>query len=136
MFELFDSLEEISIATFKRIRFDRWATNRRTRARTVVPENQQDTQRDATQQVDGKAKTEVSNISTVDLFSSPSYEASSTEPEQYIACDKLWNRVSSSQKLISGELNMDDLCAELKFKARCSGKCAVVSQADVDAILD
>lgn len=30
---------------------------------------------------------------------------------------------------------MDDLCAQLKAKAKCSGQGAVVDQNDVDAIL-
>lgn len=30
---------------------------------------------------------------------------------------------------------MDDLCLQLKSKARCSGKGAVIDEADVDAIL-
>ena len=32
-------------------------------------------------------------------------------------------------------MDMDDLCSQLKAKAKCSGKGAVVEQADVDAIL-
>jgi len=30
---------------------------------------------------------------------------------------------------------MDDLCSQLKRKARCSGKGAVIHEADVEAIL-
>lgn len=30
---------------------------------------------------------------------------------------------------------MDDLCTQLKAKAKCSGSGAVISQSDVDAIL-
>ena len=30
---------------------------------------------------------------------------------------------------------MDDLCSQLKMKAKCSGKGAVIDQADVDKIL-
>ena len=30
---------------------------------------------------------------------------------------------------------MDDLCSQLKMKAKCSGKGAVIDQADVDQIL-
>ena len=35
----------------------------------------------------------------------------------------------------SGEVDMDDLCTQLKSKARCSGNGAVIDQADVDKIL-
>jgi len=45
------------------------------------------------------------------------------------------DRVQKSEKVTSGELDMDDLCAQLKSKARCSGKGAVIDEADVDAIL-
>lgn len=40
-----------------------------------------------------------------------------------------------SERVASGELDMDDLCLQLKSKARCSGKGAVIDEADVDAIL-
>lgn len=45
------------------------------------------------------------------------------------------DRLQNSEKVTSGEMDMDDLCAQLKKKAKCSGKGAVVDQADVDAIL-
>ena len=35
----------------------------------------------------------------------------------------------------SGEADMDDLCTQLKSKAKCSGSGAVIDQKDVDAIL-
>ena len=40
-----------------------------------------------------------------------------------------------SQKVQSGEVDMDDLCIQLKAKAKCSGSGAVIDQKDVDAIL-
>ena len=40
-----------------------------------------------------------------------------------------------SQKVQSGEADMDDLCLQLKAKAKCSGSGAVIEQKDVDAIL-
>lgn len=74
---------------------------------------------------------------------------------QFLSCDKVWlaihasnlsdlsltyattcrDRVQRSEKVTSGQLDMDDLCSQLKSKARCSGKGAVVDEADVDAIL-
>lgn len=33
------------------------------------------------------------------------------------------------------EAEMDDLCSQLKAKAKCSGKGAVIAEKDVDAIL-
>ena len=43
--------------------------------------------------------------------------------------------MQSSEKAQSGEVDMDDLCSQLKSKAKCSGKGAVIDQKDVDAIL-
>lgn len=40
-----------------------------------------------------------------------------------------------SAKVQSGEADMDDLCSQLKAKAKCSGNGAVIDQADVEAIL-
>ena len=85
------------------------------------------------------------------------------KPRQFLTCDKLWlvliiltiepidhyktarfadhfffprrDRVQNSEKITSGLVDMDDLCSQLKSKARCSGTGAVVDQADVDAIL-
>ena len=43
--------------------------------------------------------------------------------------------MQSSERAQSGEVDMDDLCSQLKSKAKCSGKGAVIEQKDVDAIL-
>ncbi|KAI4280634.1 MAG: hypothetical protein L6R38_004287 [Xanthoria sp. 2 TBL-2021] len=56
-------------------------------------------------------------------------------PKQYLTCDKLWDRVQQSEKAQSGEADMDNLCSQLKAKAKCSGSGAVIEQKDVDAIL-
>lgn len=45
------------------------------------------------------------------------------------------DRVQRSRKVQMGEADMDDLCTQLKAKAKCSGSGAVISQSDVDAIL-
>ena len=45
------------------------------------------------------------------------------------------DRVKASERVSSGEFDMDDLCSQLKMKAKCSGKGAVIDQADVDKIL-
>ena len=45
------------------------------------------------------------------------------------------DHVQRSGKLQSGEADMDDLCSQLKSKAKCSGSGAVIDQKDVDAIL-
>ena len=73
--------------------------------------------------------------------------------KQYLGFDKLWcvsqrpdwcsvltvprnrDRVQTSKKAQCGEADMDDLCSQLKSKARCSGKGAVIEEKDVDEIL-
>ncbi|MCJ1245336.1 DNA-binding transcription factor yap1 [Trapelia coarctata] len=56
-------------------------------------------------------------------------------PKQFLTCNMLWDRVQRSEKVQSGEADMDDLCTQLKSKAKCSGSGAVIDQKDVDAIL-
>jgi len=45
------------------------------------------------------------------------------------------DRVQNSQRVVDGETDMDDLCFQLKSKAKCSGNGAVIAETDVDAIL-
>ena len=72
-----------------------------------------------------------------------------------MSCEKLWfvycrlvvmvtiplttspfrDRIQSSEKVQNGEADMDDLCSQLKAKAKCSGKGAMIDQEDVDRIL-
>ncbi|MCJ1477826.1 DNA-binding transcription factor yap1 [Lambiella insularis] len=56
-------------------------------------------------------------------------------PKQFLTCNMLWDRVQRSEKVQNGEADMDDLCTQLKSKAKCSGSGAVIEQKDVDAIL-
>lgn len=58
------------------------------------------------------------------------------DPMQTLTCDKhLWNRVQGSEKVQAGEIDMDNLCAQLKAKARCNGSSAVIDKKDVDDLL-
>ena len=43
--------------------------------------------------------------------------------------------MAAHDKVQSGELDMNELCTQLKQKAKCSGTGAVVEQKDVDDIL-
>ena len=43
--------------------------------------------------------------------------------------------MAAHDKVQSGELDMNDLCTQLKQKAKCSGTGAVIEQKDVDDIL-
>lgn len=45
------------------------------------------------------------------------------------------DRISSHPKFVSGELDMDDLCSELRHKAKCSETGVVVSESDVREVL-
>ena len=45
------------------------------------------------------------------------------------------DRVRNSERVTSGAVEMDDLCSQLKAKAKCSGHGAVIDKDDVDAIL-
>lgn len=55
--------------------------------------------------------------------------------KQFLTCNMLWDRMQRSEKIQNGEADMDDLCSQLKAKAKCSGSGAVIDQKDVDAIL-
>ena len=83
---------------------------------------------------------------------SPKQGTPANEEKRFLTCDKLWyvificvtsftnvltfrDRVQSSRKAQCGETDMDDLCSQLKSKAKCSGKGAVIDQKDVDEIL-
>ena len=86
---------------------------------------------------------------------SPSELGPEDDRSQFLTCDGLWfvhcvlataaislliflrfrDRVQSSEKVQNGEADMDDLCLQLKAKAKCSGTGAVINQQDVDSIL-
>lgn len=83
---------------------------------------------------------------------SPKQMVPGEDNAEFLGCDKLWyvavvclssffktltfprfrDRVQQSGK---AESEMDDLCSQLKSKAKCSGKGAVIHQKDVDEIL-
>ncbi len=84
----------------------------------------------------------------------PSKLGPQDDPKKYMPCEKLWfvhyvltmavlslltshirDRVQSSEKVRNGEADMDDLCSQLKSKAKCSGQGAMIDQEDVDRIL-
>ena len=43
--------------------------------------------------------------------------------------------MQSSEKVQAGEIDMDNLCAQLKAKARCNGTNSVIDKKDVDDLL-
>ncbi|KAI9663571.1 MAG: DNA-binding transcription factor yap1 [Trizodia sp. TS-e1964] len=50
-------------------------------------------------------------------------------------CNRLWDHISQNPKFISGDLDIDELCAELRTKAKCSETGAVVNVKDLDDVL-
>lgn len=56
-------------------------------------------------------------------------------PEKMMTCNKIWDRLQSMEKFRNGEIDIDNLCNDLKSKAQCSEGGAVVNQNDVDSIL-
>ncbi|KAF3085472.1 DNA-binding transcription factor yap1 [Orbilia oligospora] len=58
------------------------------------------------------------------------------EPNSFLKCNQIWDKVQSHPKFASGEIDMDNLCSELRAKAKCSEKGVVVDKKDVDKILN
>ncbi|KAF8243228.1 transcription factor PAP1 [Wilcoxina mikolae CBS 423.85] len=57
------------------------------------------------------------------------------DPKQMLSCNKIWDRISSHPRFVSGELDMDGLCSELRSKAKCSEVGVVVAENDVQEVL-
>ncbi|CAG8672114.1 2625_t:CDS:1, partial [Paraglomus occultum] len=56
--------------------------------------------------------------------------------KKYLSCNKVWERIQQHPKFDDLEdEEMDQLCNELKAKARCSGHGPVVAEEEVDAVL-
>ncbi|KAF9887010.1 DNA-binding transcription factor yap1 [Aspergillus nanangensis] len=54
---------------------------------------------------------------------------------QMLSCTKIWDRLQSMEKFRNGEIDVDNLCSELRTKARCSEGGVVVNQKDVEDIM-
>ncbi|PUU75379.1 transcription factor PAP1-domain-containing protein [Tuber borchii] len=57
------------------------------------------------------------------------------DPKQMLSCNKIWDRISNHPRFVSGELDMDGLCSELRSKAKCSETGVVVAETDVQEVL-
>jgi AP-1-like factor len=55
--------------------------------------------------------------------------------DKAMTCNKIWDRLQSMEKFRNGEIDIDNLCSELRAKAKCSEGGAVVDKKDVDIIL-
>lgn len=52
-----------------------------------------------------------------------------------MTCNKIWDRLQSMEKFRNGEIDIDNLCSELRAKAKCSEGGAVVDEKHVNKIL-
>ncbi|KIV92030.1 hypothetical protein PV10_06508 [Exophiala mesophila] len=57
------------------------------------------------------------------------------DTDKPMSCNKIWDRLQSMEKFRNGEIDIDNLCSELRAKAKCSEGGAVVDKKDVDKIL-
>ncbi|KAL7276222.1 DNA-binding transcription factor yap1 [Rhizina undulata] len=57
------------------------------------------------------------------------------DPKQMLSCNKIWDCISAHPRFVSGELDMDGLCSELRSKAKCSETGVVVAETDVQEVL-
>ncbi|KAK4928997.1 DNA-binding transcription factor yap1 [Elasticomyces elasticus] len=57
------------------------------------------------------------------------------EAPKLMTCNKIWDRLQSMEKFRNGEIDIDNLCSELKAKAKCSEGGAVVEESHVNKIL-
>lgn len=57
------------------------------------------------------------------------------DQSQMLSCTKIWDRLQSMERFRNGEIDVDNLCSELRTKARCSEGGVVVNQTDVDDIM-
>ncbi|KAJ5260315.1 hypothetical protein N7505_009696 [Penicillium chrysogenum] len=57
------------------------------------------------------------------------------DQSQMLSCTKIWDRLQSMERFRNGEIDVDNLCSELRTKARCSEGGVVVNQNDVDDIM-
>ncbi|KAJ5973112.1 bZIP transcription factor bZIP-1 [Penicillium vulpinum] len=57
------------------------------------------------------------------------------DQSQMLSCTKIWDRLQSMERFRNGEIDVDNLCSELRTKARCSESGVVVNQSDVDSIM-
>lgn len=57
------------------------------------------------------------------------------DPTQLLNCHKIWDKLSSRSDFKDGTIDIDNLCSELRAKARCSESGVVVDHKDVEAAL-
>jgi len=57
------------------------------------------------------------------------------DTSQMLNCHKIWDKLASRPDFKDGSIDIDNLCSELRAKARCSESGVVVNHKDVEAAL-
>ncbi|KAF9741131.1 hypothetical protein PMIN03_007625 [Paraphaeosphaeria minitans] len=57
------------------------------------------------------------------------------DPAHLLNCHKIWDKLSSRSDFKDGTIDIDNLCSELRAKARCSESGVVIDHKDVEAAL-
>jgi AP-1-like factor len=52
-----------------------------------------------------------------------------------LSCNKIWDKIQNDPRFQAGEIDVDNLCTELRQKAKCSETGVVVNEKDVNAVL-
>ncbi|KAK5956870.1 DNA-binding transcription factor yap1 [Knufia fluminis] len=73
-------------------------------------------------------------LSRVDAAHAGDITVPSSAPK-LMTCNKIWDRLQSMEKFRNGEIDIDNLCSELRAKAKCSEGGAVVEEKHVNRIL-
>ena len=107
---------------------------------TEASQGQQPPKKDLIAQVDSKLEEEVvpgedksQMLSCTKIWYGSSYLKKSLSLSNDMKCCR--DRLQSMEKFRNGEIDVDNLCSELRTKARCSEGGVVVNQRDVDDIM-
>lgn len=74
-------------------------------------------------------------LAKVDAAKDSDSSAKLTDAPKLMTCNKIWDRLQSMEKFRNGEIDIDNLCSELRAKAKCSEGGAVVDEKHVNKIL-
>jgi len=68
-----------------------------------------------------------------DDYGLPSAQAKKNDEGKLISCNNIWNQLQKNPDFQDGKFDLDNLCSELRAKARCSESGVMVDQNYVDA---
>ncbi|KAH0536932.1 hypothetical protein FGG08_006234 [Glutinoglossum americanum] len=57
------------------------------------------------------------------------------DPKSLLNCNKIWERLQTMPDVANGQVDLEDLCSELRRKARCSESGVVVNEKDFNSIV-